>query len=588
MTGAELIAQWLRTHGVTHLFGLPGSQNAVLYNALRREERQAGSQAWISTHEMSAGFTALGYAAARGAPAVLSIIGGPGFSYALTPLLEAASDSLPLVCLVFVRRERPGKRFQGQAIDHLALGSAAAKAVLTMTHSEADSSSPLAVLDRAWHLAQTGQPGPVVVLAEAEFLESDVGPPESFGSEPLMSAAAAEGPPTVDLVVDRLLHELAAPGRKLFWLGRGTLGAADTFQLLAERYDAVVITTTSARGVMAEDHPRCLPHDLVPADVVNPFLAEFDHIFAWGVRMSENACKGFELRLPREKLIHLDAEPMALDGNYPARFTACVDVAEIARRLIDSPAGRNQHGRSSSLSGMAGGEALVSWRARFASSHASRLEPRVPGVTPPTPAGFFRALREVLPDEAILVLDSGFHQLLARRYFCVRRPRGLLLPANFQSMGFAIGAATGAKLACPDRHVVALLGDGGFRMSGLELLAAVERRISLVTVIFDDGYYGLIRNRQIFVDGQTHGVALPPICYGSFAQAIGANFVDGSSAPAEAIGEALASELPTIVAVRLNDTPAYRIAQYKARARFRLGQMAGPQLLRWLRRRLRP
>ncbi len=106
------------------------------------------------------------------------------------------------------------------------------------------------------------------------------------------------------------------------------------------------------------------------------------------------------------------------------------------------------------------------------------------------------------------MLDSGLHQMLARRHFRVLDPRTLLLPTDLQSMGFAIPASIGARLARPERPVVALLGDGGFAMSALELLTAVRERIPLTAIVFNDGRYGLIHRQQVAAYGQPHGTEL--------------------------------------------------------------------------------
>src|SRR6185437_11466016 len=148
-------------------------------------------------------------------------------------------------------------------------------------------------------------------------------------------------------------------------------------------------------------------------------------------------------------------------------------------------------------------EGLAPWRARTRAVYSRDPEPTIAGRTPKQ---FFGELRAALPDDALVVTDSGLHQVLARRYFEVRHAHGLLLPTDLQSMGFALPSAIAAKLAAPSRPVVALVGDGGALMSGLELAVAVREKLSLTVVVFNDGYLNQIRMQQLQDCGRGHGV----------------------------------------------------------------------------------
>jgi len=156
-----------------------------------------------------------------------------------------------------------------------------------------------------------------------------------------------------------------------------------------------------------------------------------------------------------------------------------------------------------------------------------------------------------MPRDSCLVLDSGLHQMLARRYFRVLCPRGLIFPADLQAMGFAIPAAIGARLANPRRPVVALLGDGGFAMSGLEILTAVRERIPLTAIVFNDGRYGLIYNRQINAYGRHHGTALQNPDIRRVAEAAGASYLRLSARTERRLAAALRGGGVTVVEVLL-------------------------------------
>src|SRR5262249_36853940 len=171
-------------------------------------------------------------------------------------------------------------------------------------------------------------------------------------------------------------------------------------------------------------------------------------------------------------------------------------------------------------------EALAPWRARIRAPDSHEPEPTIAGQAT---AQFFSRLRAALPDESLIVTDSGLHQVLARRYLEAQEVHGLLVPTDLQAMGFALPSAIAAKLAAPSRPVLALLGDGGILMSGLELAVAVRERLALTVIVFNDGYLNQIRMQQLRDSGQQHGVALPDIDFAALAMAVGARYVAGGT-----------------------------------------------------------
>ena len=162
---------------------------------------------------------------------------------------------------------------------------------------------------------------------------------------------------------------------------------------------------------------------------------------------------------------------------------------------------------------------MSQWQRRFADAEPTDRPDRSSKVSP---AAFFAALRAALPRDAFFVTDSGLHQVLTRRHYDVLSPRGLLYPSDFQSMGFGLPAAIGAKLAAPTRAVVVVMGDGGLTMTGLELLTAAREKVPVVVVVFNDGQLNLIRLQQLKEFGRASGVELLVPDLEQFAQYIGA------------------------------------------------------------------
>jgi acetolactate synthase-1/2/3 large subunit len=187
----------------------------------------------------------------------------------------------------------------------------------------------------------------------------------------------------------------------------------------------------------------------------------------------------------------------------------------------------------------------------------------------------------------LVVTDSGLHQVMARRYFEVREVHGLLLPTDLQSMGFALPSAIAAKLAAPSRRVVALVGDGGALMSGLELAVAVRERLPLTVIVFNDGYLNQIRMQQLLDSGQEHGVALPALDFKGLADATGADYVAGTSAIDKCIARAARGTGVTLIDVPVRDGVSVFVAAAKGRAKAVVRNALGTRwdtLRRWLRR----
>jgi len=546
-TGAHLLCDTLEALGVELVFGLPGTQNVPLFEALRGSPLRM----IVATHELGAGFMANGYARTSGRPGILVTIPGPGFTYALTALAEARHDSAAMV-LITLAPERGDRSFLLQAIDQRAVAAPLVKASWEATRVEELAPAMVA----AYAAARDGEPGPVLLEVRAEVLHAETDLAAAQAASPSSSGDAPR------LAAECLAEALATARRPAFFVGQGASGAAESLRRVVEDRGGPLLTTLSGRGALAEDHPLCLAVDLgTGVDAVNGLLDRADLVVALGCKFSHNGSGGFRLRLARDRLIHVDASPAVAGVNYPARAALVADVPATLRELAARlPLAAPQAEWTA--------EEIASARqaGRLAATRGAP-EPAILGRSG-GPAALFAAIGRAVPRETILVTDSGLHQMLARRHWSVRSPRGLLAPSDFQSMGFGIPAAIGARLAAPDRPVLVVTGDGGFNMAGLELLTAAREEIPVVVLVFHDGEYGLIRQQQLGDYGHPFGVALRTPEYGAFAEAIGVPFAllgDGLDAVLTA---AFARAGPTLVEVALGDSPRFQAwkAQRVARA----------------------
>jgi acetolactate synthase-1/2/3 large subunit len=554
-TGADRLVAALQAGGARAIFGIPGTQTVPLFEALRRSSLCTV----LSTSELGAAFMAGGWARVTGRPGVLVTIPGPGFTWALTGLAEAWLDSVPLLHITGAPPDTAGRRFRQQELDQAAIVRPMVKAVL-----HARTADELAGLAReGLRLACAGEPGPVVLECSTAAMTA-----EASSEDPFLHSSP---PPVADLA--ELSSRLRAARRPMLFVGQGVAHCGARFSRLAAALGAPVVTTAAARGVLPEDDPLAMGFDGLRSDpsALNQLFQATDLVLVIGAKLGHNGTCGYQLQFPRDRLVHVDASSAVLEANYPASLAIQAD----ADAVLDALEAQDVR-RSAWLP-----EELAGWRERLRRQAAHLPEPRIGGGSAAT---FFAGLRQALPRDAILVLDSGLHQILARRHFEVLAPQGLLLPTDLQSMGFGIPTAVGARLGQPGRPVVALVGDGGFAMTGLELLTAVREELSLIAVVLVDGQLGQIRMQQIRDYGATHAVALHNPDFSLLAAAIGATYslVDEDIGPV--VRDALARGGVTLIEVPVGDSPAMRRAAMMARVRQGGRRLFGPGVIRFLKR----
>jgi acetolactate synthase-1/2/3 large subunit len=564
-TTSDRIWAAYRAMGAECVFGLPGSQTIDAFQALKT----SGLRTVVPTHEMAAAFMAAGYARVSGKPGILTTIPGPGFTYALTGIAEAWLDSVPLVHVVPAARERADGEFALQSIDQRAMARPIVKAHL---HAEG-ASTAVATAIAAYRLAGEGEPGPVVFDMPEEAFWAEC----SGGAEPPPPEPAAT-PPAAAL--DRSARIIDDARRVLLYLGAGAIDAVDDVQALAQATNAAIVTTTTARGLVSEDDARVVIRDpgMQDTSILNALADRADVVVAIGVKFSHNGAAGFNLRLPSSKLVTINAA--GASRNYPTREHLHGDAGAAVRALVT-----RLRPRPAGYSGWDPVQ-LASWReAALQFDRAARIESLLEATSSPVSA-LIRSLRTVLPVDAVLVTDSGLHQMSVRRYYTVRAPHGLIVPTNFQSMGFALPAAIGAAIAAPSRRVVAVVGDGGMIMSGLELLTAVREEVRLTAIVFNDGKYSLIRNAQLADHGGSHGTDLMDPDFEALAAATGADYrCVGRGGIEEALADTDRDESTVrLVEVPLVESPGLRRVRARGRLRSIARRLLSNRQRRWLSR----
>ena len=566
--GSKLLASTLERLGVQCVFGLPGSQNLALYEAFRKSRIRT----ILTTNELAASFMANGYFRGSGKIGVVVTIAGPGFTYALTGLAEAFLDSAAVLCVVGKAANSPGNRFQFQAIDQRSI----AEPIVKKTYSVDNVSDLRPILIEAYFEAGQGEPGPVLVEV-ADSIFSQAAPDLSE----FPSFLTRQDPQPDPELIKHSVQMLQTSKRVVLYSGAGSFGASRQLRALAELLVAPVLTTPSGRGVVPENHFLCFLFDSATGDVevLNRFIDSCDLVIALGCKFSHNGSHGFRLRLPKEKLVHVDSSASVLGANYPAHLSVVSDV----QAFLDSVL---RHSNQIKLRSPGWTDLeLKQWREQIQQEHLSYgPEPKIKGIDPSGALELFLALREVMPPDACLVTDSGLHQMVARKYYKVLEPRGLITPSDFQSMGFGLPAAIGAKLATPERTVAVVMGDGGFAICGMEMLTAVREKIQLTVLVFNDGKLGLIRLSQISSYGHSFATDLKNPDFSMFAKAVGAHYFRMAGDPREILRRCLETPGVTLLEVYLEDSPDFFKMRTKALIKKSVRNLVGPTVIQQLKK----
>lgn len=564
--GADAICAALSDSGVEIVFGVPGTQTLPFYEALRK----SGLRTVTATHELAATFMAQGHFRASGRLAVVSAIPGPGFSFALAAIPEARLDSAALVLLTGRPPLCPLGRRRSQSIDQAVMAGPVVKGVIDVI----EAGQAAQAVKMACALARSDEPGPVLVQVASDAYGQKIGDATSS------TAVESSSPPVDHEALGAAIDFVLTAKRPLIYVGQGAADVAQELKRAADVLGALIATTPSGRGVVPEDDDRLLPLDATgDLAAFNAVAAECDAIVVIGAALAENGSVGFGLELPTEKLVRVDTSEAVLATPPSARISLRATAREFLTALLEAIE------RSAPQPEQRGLDASA------ARAQRSRLHDRRGGGPSDARIGasdaraFFAKLQSALPADACLVLDSGMHQLLARRHVVVKRPRGLLFPTDFQSMAFGLPAAIGAKLAQPERAVVALIGDGGFLMTGLELRTAVRLGLSLPVIVFDDESLGLIRLDQLLSSGNAHGIDIGRLDYEAMAKAVACAFESATTSDIEQhVRTALQRRGPTLIVVPVGDAPALTRLRQKRTISLAVKKLLGPTIVGALRR----
>ena len=477
MTGAELVVRLLERQGVATVAGIPGGANLPIYDALSRSDR---IRHVLARHEQGAGFIAQGMARVSGTPAVCLASSGPGATNLLTAMADAKLDSVPLVCITGqVARPMIGTdAFQEVDIYGLSIP-------ITKHNFLVRSAAELAeVIPRAFTLARSGRPGPVLVDipkdVQTETLRLDrlpapgmAEPGPSFSADDVARAAA-------------MINEAKRP---VLYLGGGVIasGAASLARRLAEQADLPTTTTLMALGALPDGHPLSIGMlGMHGAAYTNLVLDECDLLIACGARFDDRATGLAEKFCPDAKIVHIDIDDSEIHKIRNAHVGIRGDAGRVLSALIPSVARTTR----------------FEWRERVAELKAERPLKMAGSDDPRAPYGLVRTVAGLVGPEAIVTTDVGQHQMWVAQAYPFAAPRRWLTSGGLGTMGFGLPAAIGAALARPDATVVCFTGDGSLLMNVQELATAAELGLNVKIVLMNNRSLGLVHQQQTLFYGE--------------------------------------------------------------------------------------
>ncbi len=487
ITGAEAVVRSLELLGVTDVFGLPGGAIMPVYDPLMDAE---SVRHILVRHEQGAGHAAQGYAASSNKTGVAIATSGPGATNLVTAIADAYMDSVPIVCIT-------GQVFSTlmgtdafQEADIVGITMPITKHSFLVKRAE-DIPGAIAA---AFEIASTGRPGPVLVditkdaqQAEAPF----VWPPKIDlpGYRPVTKAHGKQIQAAAQLIAEAKKPVLYAGG------GIVRAQASDELRTLAEATGAPVVTTLMARGAFPDSHPQHLGmpgmHGTVPAVLA---LQESDLIVALGARFDDRVTGKASQFAPHAKVVHVDIDPAEISKIRTADVPIVGDLKDV---LVDLEAAYRATAAEESAD-------ITEWW-----SFLDGLRDEFPlGYSQPTdglmaPQYVIQRIGELTGPEGIYAAGVGQHQMWAAQFIKYERPNAWLNSGGAGTMGYAVPAAMGAKVAEPDRVVWAIDGDGCFQMTNQELATCAINNIPIKVAIINNSSLGMVRQWQtLFYDGR--------------------------------------------------------------------------------------
>lgn len=512
MKAAQFLVRALEQEGVEVAFGIHGSALTPLIDEVTH---RSSIRPVLVRHEEGAAFMADGYARFSGRLGVCWGTSGPGTTNLLTGLATSLVDAVPVLA---IGGQVPTSNFHRGAFQESTSGGVDSVALLRAVTKFAEIVSTPAqfpvLLRKAIRVALTGRRGPVALVIPRDCLEAEIqGAPGKVFSYRVQNRVFDAR------MVKQAAERLAKAKRPAILVGTGVSRSRASQELaqLAQLTGAAVATTPKAKGSFPEDDPLSLGVLGLGGHPTSAgyILEHADLLLAVGTSLGQLATNNYDARFDSLPLIHVDMDPEEIGKNIPVDIGLVGDAQVILKELIKAVMDRG-----------AGGNVVArrEYLRRYLSSRSRYIEPeRMEQETNPIlPQRAVRVLRSGLPRDAIVMWDSGCHNLWGVHYFPSYQPRTFVYSPSFGAMGYGVSACVGAKMAMPDRLVVSICGDGGFLMNGMEVSTAVNLGIQVIWVVFNNAGLGMVGQGDTVAVGRDTGTSIGNVDIAGIAKGLGA------------------------------------------------------------------
>ena len=562
---AEHIVDFLERRDVKHVFGLCGHTNISVLAALA----ESPIDFVTVRHEQIASHAADAYARVQGKASVVLSHLSPGLTNCATGVANAALDCIPMVVIAGdIPTHYYGKHPHQEVNLHADAAQWEIYRPFVKRAWRVDRADLMAeILEKAFHLAESGQPGPVLVNVPMDIFSAVI-PSDTF-DRLAQNTRALKKPSIDDETAREIVEALASAEKPVAYIGGGILLAKASKELreFVDHMSLPVAHSLMGKGALRDDHPLVMGMTgFWGTKLVNQTCLDADYVFAVGTRFKEADCSswypGYTFNIGAEgnytKVIHIDIEPQEIGRNYPTEIGVVAD-AKAALRVLTRVAKEMYPNGFASTAKKA---EIAAFRESFKASNA---EMQASTAFPMTPERILADTRKALPEDAIITTDVGWNKNGVGQQFDILTPGSILTPGGFATMGFGPPGAIGAKLAAPNRVVLSLVGDGGFGQNPSMLATAVELNLGIVWLVMNNNAFGTIAGLQKAHYGLTYGTTFPgsPDAptngpgYAEIARAYGAEGVRISSADEllQALQAAIASGKPTVLDVPMINNP---------------------------------
>lgn len=472
MIGADAIVKCLEEEGVEYVFGYPGVAICPFYNSILESDIKT----ILIRTEQNAAHAASGLARVSGKVGVCAVTSGPGATNVITGIATAFADSIPIVCIT----GQVNSELIGSDVFQEADITGAVESFVKYSYLVKDANDIPRIFKEAFYIANSGRRGPVLIDVPIDIQRAAL---KKFAYPETVNLRTYK--PTVKghaVQIKKVIGELAKAKRPIICTGGGVLlsGAQEELRAFAEKHSIPVVSTMMGIGVMPTKHP--MYYGMVGNNgkpYANRAMNESDLLIMVGARVADRAVSQPDLITENKILVHIDVDPAEIGKNVGASIPLVGDAKHIFEDIAKEEF-TCEHDE---------------WIATLNHYRDTMGKKRNPNPDYVDPAEFIRMLSEKMEDDAVYVADVGQNQIWSCSYHIVKNGR-FLTTGGMGTMGYSIPAAMGAKLACPERQVIAVCGDGSFQMSMMELATMRQFHVPVKIIVLKNNYLGMVREFQ--------------------------------------------------------------------------------------------